>query len=78
MGAGTMGRGIAHSMLSKGFPVFLLDVSEDPIASATHDIRSLFNQDMKKGMRVCGVCAGARRIDGARLLPRHVPSCLRW
>ncbi|MGH9449995.1 MAG: 3-hydroxyacyl-CoA dehydrogenase family protein, partial [Terriglobia bacterium] len=49
IGAGTMGRGIAHTLLRSGFSAILIDAHEKPLASAQENISRGLARDVEKG-----------------------------
>lgn len=48
VGAGTMGRGIAHTLLRSGFSAILIDASEKTLASAKENISRGLARDVEK------------------------------
>lgn len=50
VGPGTMGRGIAATMLDKGFPVVLVGLSDESLAKARGAIEKIFAGSVKRGM----------------------------
>jgi len=53
VGAGTMGVGIAASMLAAGYDVFLFDVNKDALSVGHGRIKAIVDGDLKKG-RIAG------------------------
>lgn len=47
IGAGTMGRGIAHVFALKGYPVVLVDVDDQPLAKAVETIETNLRRQVK-------------------------------
>lgn len=62
IGAGTMGRGIAHTLLGHGYAVLLTDTSPEAIAGATRSITTGLTRDVEKGRLTAE--AKAKALEG--------------
>ena len=60
LGAGTMGRGIAHVAALAGFTTTLFDVHESPLASAEKSIHKNLDKGVELGKVEAGVAAAAK------------------